>query len=71
MAFPPPKRRIVKSSSESGCMACDADIEEGLGGDAPEMEAERPVRWNQPAVVIIACCIILGVLGSGIGYAIR
>ena len=37
----------------------------------PEAELARPVRWNQPAVVIIACCIILGVLGSGVGYAIR
>lgn len=37
----------------------------------PEVELERPVRWNQAAVVIIACCIILGVLGSGVGYAIR
>lgn len=37
----------------------------------PEAELARPVRWNQPAVVIIACCIILGVLGSGVGFAIR
>jgi hypothetical protein len=50
---------------------CCADIEEGMEVTEPEAELARPVRWNQPAVVIIACCIILGVLGSGVGYAIR
>ena len=47
------------------------DVEEGIGKDLCEAEAPRPLRWNQPAVVVIACCIILGVLGSGVGYAIR
>jgi hypothetical protein len=46
-----------------------ADLEEGLGkekGTAPEQEAPRPRRWNQPLVVLVACCVIAGVLVSSV-----
>lgn len=59
------------SSIGTGNSDMHVDVEEGLGEELCEAEAPRPLRWNQPAVVIIACCIIIGVLGSGVGYAIR
>lgn len=66
-----PKHGCAHKSIHRAVMAGGADIEEGLGEDFQHQEPPRPIRWNQPAVVIISCCIILGVLGSGIGYAIR
>lgn len=48
-----------------------ADVEEGLKELVGSEEAPRPVRWNQPLMVIISCSIILGILSTGIGFAIR
>ena len=48
-----------------------ADIEEGLKELVDGEEAPRPVRWNQPLMVIISCAIILGILATGIGLAVR
>ncbi len=59
------------SGSDANDFDTCVDVEVGLGENLCEAELPRPLRWNQPAVVIIACCIIIGVLGSGVGYAIR
>lgn len=48
-----------------------ADVEEGLGEMMAGEEAPRPVRWNQPLMVIISCAVILGILFTGVGFAIR
>ena len=50
---------------------CSADVEEGLRELVSGEEAPRPVRWNQPLMVIISCAIILGILATGVGFAIR
>ena len=50
---------------------CVADVEEGLRELMAGEEAPRPVRWNQPLMVIISCAIILGILATGVGFAIR
>lgn len=49
------------------CLPClHVDLEEGLDGPgksaASEQEAPRPRRWNQLLVVLVACCVIAGVL---------
>lgn len=60
--------QVIKTQSWCG----NAEIDEH--GDKKvllEEETPRPMRWNQPFIVIASCCIIIGVLGSGIAYAIR
>ena len=46
-------------------------MEEGLRELLQGEEAPRPIRWNQPIMVIISCGVILGILLTGVGSAIR
>ena len=46
-------------------------MEEGLRELLQGEEAPRPIRWNQPIMVIISCGVILGILLTGVGFAIR
>ena len=46
-------------------------MEEGLRELLQGEEVPRPIRWNQPIMVIISCGVILGILLTGVGFAIR